>query len=239
MPKNQVSDPITDQEIAFAHTVLSGTMTDRRAAEAVGLNPEAAAYTKAKPRVRTYMLEHRAAMHQQVVQQEAEGLHRLNLGREQVLARLWELANLSHEVTRNSISAQIKALSLIIAIEGLIPDRRAGSSETKSAAPPAAHIYTAAWLRAQRAKAAGAQLSPDLVPDEEVPGVPIPGAVADATADPGSTPGPDVDSGEFIFAGHVSPAETTPLAPHAPVSASAPDMRVPFSIKRNPFSRRR
>jgi hypothetical protein len=33
MPKNTVTDPITDQEIAFAHLVLSGTMTDRRAAE--------------------------------------------------------------------------------------------------------------------------------------------------------------------------------------------------------------
>jgi hypothetical protein len=50
MPKNptcpgapRVNDPITDQEIAFAHLILSGTMTDRRAAEAVGLNPDTAA----------------------------------------------------------------------------------------------------------------------------------------------------------------------------------------------------
>ncbi len=34
MPKNKVSDPITDQEIAFARLVLSGGMTDRQAAEA-------------------------------------------------------------------------------------------------------------------------------------------------------------------------------------------------------------
>jgi hypothetical protein len=33
MPKNTVSDPITDQEIAFARLILSGTMNDRRAAE--------------------------------------------------------------------------------------------------------------------------------------------------------------------------------------------------------------
>ena len=59
MPKKQVTDPITDQEIAFARLVLSGTMTDRRAAEAAGLNPDTAAYTKSKPRVRAYMLEHR------------------------------------------------------------------------------------------------------------------------------------------------------------------------------------
>jgi hypothetical protein len=37
MPKNQVSDLVTDQEIAFALLVLSGTMTDRQAAEAVDL----------------------------------------------------------------------------------------------------------------------------------------------------------------------------------------------------------
>jgi hypothetical protein len=32
-------------------------MTDRRAAEAAGLNPDTAAYAKAKPRVRAYTLE--------------------------------------------------------------------------------------------------------------------------------------------------------------------------------------
>ena len=49
MPKNKISDPITDQEIAFARLILSGAMTDRQAAEAVGLNPDSAAYTKSKP----------------------------------------------------------------------------------------------------------------------------------------------------------------------------------------------
>ena len=138
MPKNQVSDPITDQEIAFAHLVLSGTMTDRRAAEAAGLNPDTAAYTKAKPRVRAYMLEHRAAVHQQLVEQETEGLRRLNLGREQVLARLWEIANLSPEMTRGSVTAQVKALTMIVAIEGLIPrsPRRLLGEEIR----PAAHL---------------------------------------------------------------------------------------------------
>ena len=39
MPKNPVTDPITDQEIAFARLILSGTMNDRCAAETAGLNP--------------------------------------------------------------------------------------------------------------------------------------------------------------------------------------------------------
>src|ERR1700692_576490 len=135
MPKNKVSDPITDQEIAFARLVLSGAMTDRRAAEALGLSPDTAAYTKAKPRVRAYMLEHRAAVQQQLVQQEAEGLRRLNLDREQVLARLWEIANLSPEMTRGSITVQVKPPSMIVAMQNFIPDHRAVSSEKKS--PPA------------------------------------------------------------------------------------------------------
>ena len=134
MPKNTVNDLITDQEIAFAHLILSGTMDDRSAAEAAGLNPDTAAYTKSKPCVRAYMSEHRAAVTEKLVDQEAQGLRKLNLGRDQILNRLWELATLSHEVTRGAITGQIKALSMIIAIEGLIPDRRASPSATQPAA---------------------------------------------------------------------------------------------------------
>jgi hypothetical protein len=136
MPKNAVSDPITDQEMAFALLVLSGTMNDRAAAEAVGLNPDSAAYTKSRPRVRDYMIEHRNAVREKLVKQEAEGLRKLNLGRDQVLTRLWELANLSHELTRGIIAGQIKALSMIVAIEGFIPGRGPSASETQSTAPP-------------------------------------------------------------------------------------------------------
>jgi hypothetical protein len=227
MPKNQVSDLITDQEITFADLVLSGTMTDRQAAEAAGLNPDTAAYTKAKPRVRAYMLEHRAAMHDRLLQQESEEQRRQNLGRERVLARLWEIADLDPDMTRNSMSAQIKALSMIVAIEGLIPsgitnDRRAGSSQKKSASPPAVpQIDIAAWLHEQQGKTTGPQPGPDPVRDEDGPGVPDfpPGAAADAPSDP---------------ARPFNRAATTPSAPHAPVSASAPDNRVPPSIEKKP-----
>src|ERR1700690_3851443 len=144
MPKNTVTDPITDQEMAFAHLVLSGTMNDRQAAEAAGLNPDTAAYTKSKPRVRDYMIEHRNAVREKLVQQEAAGLRKLNLGRDQVLARLWELANLSHELTRGTIAGQIKALSMIVAIEGLIPGRPAPTQPTAS--PVEAQNRSAQWL---------------------------------------------------------------------------------------------
>jgi hypothetical protein len=144
MPKNTVTDPITDQEIAFARLIVSGTMNDRRAAEAVGLNPETAAYTKAKPRVRAYMMEHRAAVNEKLVDQEADGLRKLNLGRDQILTRLWELATLSHEATRGTIAGQIKALSMIVAIEGLVPDRRFSPLATQPVEPDIPD-----WLRKQ------------------------------------------------------------------------------------------
>ncbi len=151
MPKNKVTDPITDQEMAFAHLILSGTMNDRRAAEAVGLNPDTAAYIKSKPRVHAYMIEHRAAVRERLVDQEAEGLRKLNLSRDQILARLWELATLSHEVTRGIIAGQIKALSMIVAIEGLVPDRRFSPYAAQPAAPPVdPDIYTPEWLRKQQ-----------------------------------------------------------------------------------------
>jgi hypothetical protein len=81
---------------------------------------------------------------------------KLNIGRDQILDRLWELATLSHEATRGSIAGQIKALSMIVAIEGLIPDRRSSPSATRPAAPPVeADIYQAERLRKQKQRRVG------------------------------------------------------------------------------------
>jgi hypothetical protein len=173
MPKNTVSDPITDQEMAFAHLILSGTMNDRRAAEAVGLNPDTAAYTKAKPRVRAYMTEHRAAVREKLVDQEAQGLRKLNISRDQILDRLWELATLSHEATRGIIAGQIRALSMIVAIEGLIPDRRSSPSGTQPAAPPAEpDIYPSKWLRKQQHQPVGEEPTDPVAATETRPTAP-------------------------------------------------------------------
>ena len=244
MPKNKVSDPITDQEIAFARLVLSGAMTDRHAAEAVGLNPDSAAYTKSKPRVRAYMLEHRAAVQQQLVQQEADGLRRLNPDREQVLARLWEIANLSPEMTRNSVTGQVKALSMIVAMQNFIPDRRAVSLERESAPAPAkAQIYVSEWLREQQAKTIDPQPTPapaqEEAQPEDSPARPAcPGSAREAPANPGP--------GQSTFADPLSPSQASP-GPYGPGFSFVPDARgpivpdtrVPFSIKKNPFARPR
>jgi hypothetical protein len=256
MPKNKVSDPITDQEIAFARLVLSGAMTDRQAAEAVGLNPDSAAYTKSKPRVRDYMLEHRAAVQQQLVQQEAdlsrravEGQYRFNPDREQVLKRLWELANLSPEMTRSSITGQVKAISMIVAMQNFIPDRRAVPSEKNSAPASAkAEIYASAWLRKQQT----ASIDPQPTPAEEkagqgvpaCPGTPWKPELAPTSAQEAPpNPGPS----QSTFANPLSPSQASPVAPYGPgfsfvpdaTGPFAPDTRAPFSIKKNPFARPR
>jgi hypothetical protein len=70
------------------------------------------------------------------------------ISREQVLARLWEIAKLSPEMTRNSITGQIKALVMIVSIEGLIPER--AQKPTQQLLNP----------------------SPDLVPHEVKPAIP-------------------------------------------------------------------
>jgi hypothetical protein len=212
MPKNKVSDPITDQEIAFARLVLSGAMTDRQAAEAVGLNPDSAAYTKSKPRVRAYMLEHRAAVQQQLVQQEADGLRRLNLDREKVLDRLWEIANLSPEMTRGSITGQVKAISMIVAMQNFIPDRRAAFSEKKSHPAPIHHGSTA--------------------PNFVIPPAPPVPACRGASRGSGAE-GPTVPApGQPTFANRFTPSEAP--EPYVPLFGSIPDLGVPLPIK-NPF----
>ncbi len=209
MPKNEVSDPITDQEIAFALLVLSGAMTDRQAAEAVGLHPDSAAYTKAKPSVRAYMLEHSAAVQQQPLQQDAdlsrravEQLRSLSPDREQVLARLWELAHLSPEMTRNSITGQVKAISMIVAMQNFIPDRRALSAEKKSAPAP------------------NPQPTPGLAQEQDAPGL-----VGEASPDHGPS--------QSTFARRFNPSEA-----HPPVAlfTSVPDLGIPFPIKQTPLN---
>jgi hypothetical protein len=232
MPKNQVTDPITDQEMAFALLILSGTMTDRAAAQAVRLNPDTAAYTKAKPRVRDFMVQHRAAVQQQLVDQEtdqarraAEELRRKAQWRQKVLDRLWEIAALPAEVTRGSITGQVKAISMIMSIEGLVPDRRAGSSRNQSAPPPSQpQINEDEWLRSQREQTIAPRPGP--VDEEANLAEPAPGSTEDA-------PLPIVEPGDSTFADRPSSSAATSPAPHTP------DTRVPFSIKKNPFARYR
>jgi hypothetical protein len=207
MPKNDVTDLVTDQEMLFARLILSGTMTDRQAAEAAGLNPDTAAYTKSKPRVRAYMLEHRAAVERQLVEQETERLRRQNQRREQVLERLWEIAGMSSEMTRGSITGQVKAISMIVAIEGLIPDRRAGSAKKPAPPPTIASIYPT-----------GHQPDPGFAPEEDGRGFPAteptPGSAEDAPPDSGPDPSESTLANRFT-----------------------PDPRVPFSIGKNAFGR--
>ena len=170
-----------------------------------------------------------------------EGLHRLNLDREKVLDRLWEIANLSPDMTRGSVTGQVKALSMIVAMENFIPDRRAISSEKKSAPPPVrAEIYASAWLRGQQATTPATTNDPQPSPlpghqeaqQRDGPGAPTcpasPGSAGEAPLNPGPS--------QSAFANRFSPSESP--EPHVPVFGSVPDLRVPFSIK-NPFVRPR
>jgi hypothetical protein len=248
MPKNSVTDLITDQEIAFAHLVFSGTMTDRQAAEAVGLDPDSAADTKSRPHVRAYMLEHRTAVQQQLGEQDTEEGRRFSVGRDKVLARLWDIANLDSEKTRNSMSSQVKALSLIVAIEGLVPDRhsarRAVSAQNQPAPPPVhAGFYTAAWLRKQQD---GNSLDPQPPPaqaQEDAPNLQSTSGSADEPPPPVSGPAPGqtpYPSESTFFQGPLSPPQTTSSLPRVPMADYfAPDTRVPFKIDKNRFGRRR
>jgi hypothetical protein len=234
MPNNNASDLITDLEIAFAHLVFSGTMTDRRAAEAVGLNPDTAAYIKSKPCVCAYMLEHRAAVQQPLVEQDTEEQRRFNLSRDRVLARLWQIADLTPEMTRNSASAQVKALSMIIAIERLIPDRRAVSAQNKPAPLPVnPPFYVSEWMRNQQnGKSVDPQSAPGAVADRPHP-------TLDPTPEELSSSSRPVAEGPAVPT-PLNPSQATSSLPRVPMADYvAPDTRRPFTIDKNRFGRRR
>jgi hypothetical protein len=256
MPNNL----ITDQEIAFVHLGLSGTMTDRQAAEAVGLNPDTAAHTKSKPRVRDYMLKHRAAVLQQLAEQDTEKPLRVNVARDRVLARLWDIADLDPERTRNGMSAQVKALSMIIAIEGLIPDRntdrRAVSAQNQPAPQPVdPPFYVAAWKRAQNEAESvdpqHAQAQEEAAGRADDSLCPIPDPTPDQSES--LTPATELSSSRPVVEGPErsvveGPAVPAPLdasqatsSPQPPRSSWVPDSRVPFSIwmEKNRFGPRR
>jgi hypothetical protein len=125
------------------------------------------------------MQEQRAAFEQKLIDEDVDRRRRLKQTRDRILARLWEIADLDFEQTRGSASAQLKAIALIAAIEGLIPNRRAESKPEQKPVVP--NFYQAAWLRAQQnqdedpAPAAENQgAAPEHQPAAEAPGAPPP-----------------------------------------------------------------
>jgi len=190
-----------------------------------------------------------------ITDQEADRPRNLNFGREQVLNRLWELATLSHEATRGSIAGQMKALALIAAIEGLIPDRRFSSSVTKPVASPVEpDIYKSAWLRKQQEQAAGEKPGDPMAAAETQPAAPQPaparrGAPSpepalspDPQPAPAATPSPsDLESARnqpsFVESLVSQAVNWVPQATGRGFDALL-DSRQPFSIKKGRFGRR-
>jgi hypothetical protein len=111
-------------------------------------------------------------------------------------------------VTRGIIAGQIKALAMIVAIEGLIPDRRLSPSAPQPSPPPVkADIYTAEWLRKQQHQPVG-----------ETPRDPVA-----ATKTPPDAP-------------HVPEPEPTPeLAPELTNDTSSPNLDRNQPTLANPF----
>lgn len=167
---------------------------------------------------------------QTMAQQAVEGPRKLNFDRDQVLNRLWELASLPSEATRGSITGQVKAISIIAAIEGFIPDRRSSTTRMQPAATPVeADIYQSEWLR-----------NPKQQPADEETG----DSVAAAEPQPPTPPMPDPASA--TVPNQPNPADSllpkgfnwVPLATNGGFDG-ARDTRQPFSIQKGRFGRRR
>jgi hypothetical protein len=131
---------------------------------------------------------------------------------------------------------------MIVAMQNLIPDRLAVSSEKNSTPAPAPQIYAAcpprravdpaAWRAPQQATPADPQPSPAPAQQEDEPAVPEPKLAPTPVVDPPPNPG----ASQSTFANRCTPSQAH--APYVPLFTSVPDLGVPFSIK-NPSVHRR
>ena len=144
-------------------------------------------------------------------------------------------------MTRNGASAQVKALSMIIAIERLIPERRAVGAQNKPAPLPVdPPFYVSEWMRNQQnGESVDAQSTPGAVDDGPQP-------APDPTPAELSVPRPVAEGPERsevegpAVPAPLKPSQTTPSLPRVPMADYfAPDTRRPFTIDKNRFGRRR
>jgi hypothetical protein len=165
------------------------------------------------------------------------------------------------EMTRNSASSQVKALSMIVAIEGLIPTRttngrRAVAAENQPAPP---HVdppfYVSAWARTkQNAETANSVPSPDPAEEQAQQEAVTEVQPAPGGADDPPNPSPDPTAIELssrpelqrsvvegpAVPAPLNPSQSTSSLPRVPMADYvAPDTRRPFSIDKNRFGRRR
>ena len=68
----------------------------------------------------------------------------LNIDRKQILAKYWELANLTPETTKGNITGQLKALESLLKMLPLTPNKDANKPL------PAHEIYRSAWMAGSR-----------------------------------------------------------------------------------------
>jgi hypothetical protein len=136
-------------------------------------------------------------------------------------------------MTRNGASAQVKALSMIIAIERLIPERRAVGAQNKPAPLPVdPPFYVSEWMRnGQNGQSTDPQ--PLAANEEAAP-------ETQSAPSPDSTPAELSAEGPAVPATPLNPSQTTSSIPRVPMADYfAPDTRRPFNIDKNRFGRRR
>jgi hypothetical protein len=109
-------------------------------------------------------------------------------------------------MTRGSITGQVKALTMIVAMENFIPDRRAVSAQKKSdLAPTQPQIYPAVG-----------HPEPKLAP----------GSAGDAPPNPSPS--------QSTLANRSTPSK--PPVPYVPLFTSVPDLGVDFPTKNTPLN---
>jgi hypothetical protein len=93
------------------------------------------------------MEQHRASVRAGLVQHEVEALAEFNIGREQILAKWWEFANIDPAKTGYNTTSQSKALDCLWDALGYADSdlKKPGAEEGEG--DPKATFYRAKWMR--------------------------------------------------------------------------------------------
>jgi hypothetical protein len=83
------------------------------------------------PGVKEHMASHRALVCAGLVQPEVDALVELNIGREQILAKWWEFANIDPKLTGYNTSGQSRALDSLWKALGLKIRRNQGMRKSR------------------------------------------------------------------------------------------------------------
>lgn len=138
------SQTVTDERVWAYATLRANKMGPKEAAAKVGITHRQGMRWDTRKDVKEFIEEFAKKKMEHLIKESVKPLAKLDISLASILARYWELANLTPEETRGSITGQISALDGIRDTLGLTAGAGKAKEEPKEAEPA---VYQPEWMR--------------------------------------------------------------------------------------------